>query len=833
MENPSFNPISSTETFTPPHASNTKSEQVRLLSESPEGARVYQLTTDIDLRDNLPKDKRLQVIEPAGGARCRTGNLLFDALYAMAMQETAQNSVSCIQDADYSHGQPMDMSVYKTGEKWDFVWTRDLAYALHLGLAPHDTERALTSLRFKASHLKVGIQDGFANQIVQDTGSGGSYPVSTDRVVWALGAYEVMNHLSPKQRTSYIAEIYPILRDTIEQDRILVFDKDSGLYRGEQSFLDWREQTYPQWTENDTLAIAMSKTLSVNALNVFILRLGGSIAAELGYPEESKRYRAWVHSLHDTINQRFYDEKAGLYRTYLLSEYGEHYLALPRYDLLGQSLAILLDIASEQQTRRILDSYPNGPHGPAVAWPQESNTPIYHNQSIWPFVTAYWVKAAVKAGHTAAVNAGIQSLMKLSAANLSNMENFDFVSGKAYIKTELNEGPTINSRRQLWSVAGYLSIVQNVIFGLHATESGIRIEPFVTQSIRTELFADTDSITLANTPFLNTINTVTIHLPEASTFVSERAKVTCVLLNGREVTASIVRPEELQSDNQWDVYLESDEPTPVNSPLRVVNVYNQNEIYTPRPPEWDDDKGGVRPNGGLLKLFLKHPATGSIVFDVYRNGKLHAIMKDSTEWLDLDSDDFSQQAYVYHLVARCQQNGLVSHPTRGRRYLPSRQKLIIGAHSMNRIGGSLIDKHHFEDWGLPDHQISVSGIRVNQSGRYAIQVSYANGSGPINTGITCAVKKLEINAPANELNTTGYLVMPQTGGWEQYQLSNSIIAELDTTQPYALRISEDPYSRNMSYLDSNVAYTARVGGSNKRYNFVNIAEIRISYIGFL
>ena len=56
--------------------------------------------------------------------------------------------------------------------------------------------------------------------------------------------------------------------------------------------------------------------------------------------------------------------------------------------------------------------------------------PIYHNQAIWPFVTAYWTKAACQANNPEAVNLGVRSLERLAAFNLSNMENCDFVTGR-------------------------------------------------------------------------------------------------------------------------------------------------------------------------------------------------------------------------------------------------------------------------------------------------------------------------------------------------------------------------------------------------------------------
>src|SRR5437879_1893519 len=56
--------------------------------------RTYELTTNADLRDNKPPEKRITFSEVPDHARIRTGNLLFDGLYAMAVSEAMANSVS-------------------------------------------------------------------------------------------------------------------------------------------------------------------------------------------------------------------------------------------------------------------------------------------------------------------------------------------------------------------------------------------------------------------------------------------------------------------------------------------------------------------------------------------------------------------------------------------------------------------------------------------------------------------------------------------------------------------------------------------------------------------
>lgn len=99
--------------------------------------------------------------------------------------------------------------------------------------------------------------DGEARQIVQDTGTGGSWPASTDRVTWALGASAVLATLpSDTERADFAAVALEALSNTLENDRLAAYDSIDGLYRGEQSFLDWRDQTYASWIVKDIAALA-------------------------------------------------------------------------------------------------------------------------------------------------------------------------------------------------------------------------------------------------------------------------------------------------------------------------------------------------------------------------------------------------------------------------------------------------------------------------------------------------------------------------------------------------------------------------------------------------
>ena len=438
--------------------------------------RTYNFETSCSLLNDVPESGELQVEEEEGQVVSRTSDTMFDALFALAMQEVRDATVECIQDGAFNDGNAVDCSCFETGAEWHYVWTRDTAYAAQLGLAAVEPERTARSLSFKLSDRKAAAGGGQA-EIVQDTGSGGSWPVSTDRVVWALGAWEALKFLDGTERQEFFDAAYEAVVNTVERDREAVYDSRDGLYRGEQSFLDWREQTYPTWTADTTVHQGMSKALSTNAGHRAILTIASQMATEAGDTTAATRYSGWAEDLAQAINDELWLSDHGLYSTLKATELDDAPLA--KFDLLGEALAVLCDVASEDRAEIIVASYPHTVAGPPVIWPQNPATPIYHNRGIWPFVTAYGVRAAAKAGNAEVVKRGVDSLMIGAATNLSNMENFEFMTLSNHVEDGDLTGPVINSRRQLWSVGGYLSMVIHTLFGIHADQDGLSFEPFL------------------------------------------------------------------------------------------------------------------------------------------------------------------------------------------------------------------------------------------------------------------------------------------------------------------------------------------------------------------
>jgi Bacterial alpha-L-rhamnosidase 6 hairpin glycosidase domain len=415
--------------------------------------------------------------------RVRTASPLFDALFAMAQEDLAADSVRAITDAAFDHGHPIPCRCFIAGEDWPFVWTRDVSYSIDLGLWRLDPARARASLLFKVSAPRAAAPP-HELYVMQDTGSGGSWPISTDRVVWFLGAGHLLDD------TAFADTVYRTLTDTLAQDRRYVFDPRTGLYRGETSFLDWREQSYPPWTAHDVVFIAQSFALSTNVLHYEALQLAAAMASQRGQRAAAARYAGEARDLKAAINARFWNPDRGLYVSYIGGPVDPE--RFEAYDLLGLDLVVTSGVADAERATQSLEHYPAWAAGSPVIWPERRDEPIYHNRAIWPFVSEYTLRAARRIGDASLIALEVRSLMRGAALNGSNMENYSLRAQSTHVPGPLG-GPVVDSPRQLWSVAGYLDMVVRGIFGL---EDDGRIAPELPAALAPMLFGSGRQITL-------------------------------------------------------------------------------------------------------------------------------------------------------------------------------------------------------------------------------------------------------------------------------------------------------------------------------------------------
>ncbi|MEZ4394738.1 MAG: hypothetical protein R3A48_26995 [Polyangiales bacterium] len=809
-------------------------QRARVVVQDPSAClRTYALSSTATLRDGRPGSPRM-VSERASWPTVRTRNDLFDALYALAVEETRENGVEAIRDGAFDEGRPYTCPTggcFETGRLWTYAWTRDTAYSVDLGLGAMDPVRARNSLEFKLSERR----GGGATEFVQDTGTGGSWPVSSDRVVWALGAGALLNHLDGDARAAFRDRSLDAMTQVIERDRAVIYDPGDGLYTGEQSFLDWREQSYPGWTAQDASHIAMSKSLSTNVLHFVLLRTASELATERGDAERATRWRQWSDALRESIRQRFWDADARQFRAFITTTLDPS--AVRRWDLLGTSLAVLHGIATPEEARDAVARYPHAGAGPAVLWPQQQRTAIYHNRGSWPFVTAYLLRAARQVRNDAVVNRDLRELMRGAALNLSNMENFEFLSGAAWVSEGDTSGPVVNSQRQLWSVAGYLSMVHDVVFGMESSSQGLRFRPYVTKSLRNTLFANADTLVLNDLRWRGRSVSVTVRLPPRGTDRAGAYAVGAVRVDGRDLGEGWLTASTLAPQAHVEVTLE-DRAEPASPIAVVADERDWRQIFGPQTPEIRD----LAPSANGASLVLRWSAAdeaAGMTFNVIRDGQVIArdLPGSTVEFTDPMSADHPTVTRCYTVEAVFTVSGNASQHAAPRCYWgPGAQRVrSFAARDFSLTGGRVVDSNgrtHTADWGDPGHRLEVGPFTAAQAGEHLVQLVAANGSNGFTTGITCAVKRVDVIDVATGMSVGGgYVAMPQTGGWDAWRDSTFARVRLQAGASYRVVISQDERAVNMSAFAHFARYTGGTGGSSGAFNRADIAEVKVLAMG--
>jgi hypothetical protein len=797
--------------------------------------RRYVQSSTMALRD--PGPQHVEYAEQEGLPRVRSGNLAFDALFALAGTEMRLNSVSQIKDGNYNGGGAIDCHCFSTGEKWAYVWTRDLSYAADLGLALLDPQRVRNSLDFKLSgwrpELKPAAQvpgtpDGL--QIVQDTGSGGSWPVSTDRLTWAFAAEETLRTLPADERAAFAARALKALSNTIEIDRVAAFDAGTGLYTGEQSFLDWRDQSYAAWIPGDLASMASSKSLSTNVVYYQALRLAAKLAREHNDTSRAKRYESWASNLKRAINERLWLKDAGMYSSLTAGHLDD--APLHKFDWLGQALAIVSGVADDKQAASILANYPHGPLGAPMIWPQQLGAPVYHNRSVWPFVTAYGLRAAAHAGNAAVADVAYDSLMRGAAVNLSNMENLEWLSGQPLLLDEKNPsliGPVINSRRQLWSVGGYLGMVVENVFGVTAQDDGIALRPFISAKLRREIFGETDRIMLQDLRLHGKRIDVLVRLPAVSQGSGHYA-VERITLDGNPVKDTL-RLAELGEHNRIEITL-GKLVTGQDEIRRVTaDPYVESSVaFGPREPVVSSlerlASGGVKVGIGA------GGNADDVTYSVYRDGKPVASGLKAGDWLDRQGG----AASCYALEARYTDSGNVSHHSMPRCVDAGIEIPVTDARVVSNIQPTAPDARftqpHLAGWGQPNDRFTVERIAVTQPGSYRVQVRYHNGANQVNLGVSNGVKWLALKDASGKVVAQGVIQLPHA---PLYKANTPSVY----STPLAAQLKAGSYRVemtdffNMSYLESNRSFSGAGGEKpSNRFDIYGVRLLRVNQESF-
>ena len=667
--------------------------------------------------------------------RLTSNNRLHEAIYNMGLDEMV-NAV----EPD---------TTLRTGKEWAGVWTRDVSYSIILSMCYMQPEASMISLMKKVNP---------SGQIIQDTGSGGAWPISTDRMIWVVAAYEIYKATGDRQ---WLEKVYPIALRSIRKDMATVMSP-RGLIKGETSFIDWREQSYPKWMQ--TVDISQSEAMGTNVLYAAALNACAQMADILGQRKEAARLKADADALTDAINKYFWLDDKGYYGMYTYGR--DHKIMNPRAETLGLALSVLYDIAPAERQKSISTNNPHTPYGPAIFYPQISDMPSYHNNALWPFVASYWTLAQAKAGNEAGTMEGIGSVFRPAALFATNKENFNLDNGDYY--TELN------SSNMLWSLAGNIAITTRVLFGIHFEKDGLLISPFVPKALE-------GTRTLDNFNYRGATLNITVN--------GYGANVAKITVNGKEYAPGKTIPAK-RLKGVCNIVVDMD-----CKPIPAMDVNRQPNLKAPVTPQtWLTNNPALNGEGVPVNNYLEwNPIEYISKYQVLKNGMLVAETRETSwpatepgEWQVIGID--AQGVHSFASEPRSNRPATIYQFKNEGTGMKSPELCNAPADGIKGYTGQgFVEIDRTTD---PE----TINIKIPQSGMYTFALRYANGNGPVNTENKAAIRTLMLNG-----SKRGTFVMPQrgVGNWDDWGMSNRIQVPL-TAGTYTVGITYRPENENMN-----------------------------------
>ena len=625
-------------------------------------------------------------------------------------------------------------STFRTGKEWGGVWTRDISYSIILSMAYLQPRVAMKSLMRKVSKNK---------KIIQDTGTGGAWPVSTDRMVWATAAWEVYLATGDKD---WLREAFTIIKNSIDDDMQNVYDPLTGMVKGESSFLDWREQTYPKWMQ--PADIFESECLGTNAVHYQANVVLAKMANILGREQLAVKHRQIASGIKAGINRYLWIPSKGYYGQFL---YGQNFKMLSqRSEALGEALCVLFGIAEGDRARKIISQTPVTEFGIPCIYPEIPNIPPYHNNAIWPFVQSYWAWAGAKAKNEKSVMESMAAIYRPAAFFLTNKENMVAETG------DFN-GTQVNSSIMLWSLAGNISFIHKVLFGIRFEENKLSFSPFVPKAL--------DGQRRLNN----------FHYRQAILDIELKGygdKISSFFLDGKKLLYASIPADLKKGRHALTIILNNTISSKDTTAMKAVLF----SLATPLP----ELKGKVMHWAAIPKTNY---------YKVMLNGRVNKITRRN--FTTIRTGVYGE--YQVIAVGDRKMESFASEPLiiEGK-YSKTYQAEDVAQASPENYKG--FNGSGFVEISATKNREIIFQVNISKEGLYAINFRYANGNGPTNTENKCALRSLSVDGKS--INT---VVFPQRGikEWSNWGNSNSLQVRMSKGR-HQVKLSFEPHNQNMN-----------------------------------
>jgi hypothetical protein len=339
------------------------------------------------------------------------------------------------------------------------VFTRDISYSGVLGLNklyPEIMKQSLRATRdvrlrlgFKVlkEYVLENIDVPWQPEEISEVGFAQKYHTNsycrrTDDVVWLWAAYDLFSNHGTDEDWEWL---YKTGNRFFKEFYDPFFDLNDNLYFGQASFIDihgvgHKATGYPQnWDIKDCILI---KALSTNCLYVRGLEVMSLVSNRLGHKKEAEKWNLRAENLRNAIRNELRNPDGTF--SYFKDKNGE---LQPRREALGSALAVLMGIVKDEEARLALKNYPVTEAGVPLFHPFFPEDNYYHNNTSWPFVDTFFIKALEKSDGKDRTELNAALLARTCVDDGTFHEVVDF----------RNKKPG-GSGSQLWTAASFIDV---------------------------------------------------------------------------------------------------------------------------------------------------------------------------------------------------------------------------------------------------------------------------------------------------------------------------------------------------------------------------------------
>jgi Glycogen debranching enzyme len=407
----------------------------------------------------------------------KTSNPAINRAYRIAMGDLLSN-IRMFRDGLLDQQCP----VLLAGLDYDTPWTRDAAINVWNGLGLFWPSVALNTL--------LAVLERKQDQLY----IGGQY---WDAIIWTIGAWTYYLHTGDRQ---FLKLAFDAVKNSLERFEEEEFDTQFGLFRGPavygdgvaaypdryspgntSSILDWVKSN-PDKKANRGAGIPMM-TLSTNCVYAHAYRIASLMSRELSL-ESLSNYVERADALTGNIQKHFWNPEKGTFN-YIVDQEG----ICDSQEGLGHAFTILFDLASPEQTRRVLQNQHVTPAGIPCVWPTFPRYSILdgygrHSGTVWPFISGFWGEAAIREERTDLFEREFMTLTAHINRDGQCAEIYHPETGQIYGGLqEAGQGPNgmdwTSCARQSWTASAYLRMLLNGLFGLRFSAEGITFQPYL------------------------------------------------------------------------------------------------------------------------------------------------------------------------------------------------------------------------------------------------------------------------------------------------------------------------------------------------------------------